>query len=207
MTDRDLRENLAALRAPAPSPQARERALHRATLALDAASSAKPASAPARYAASLRLLLATLGGAVACLALGFWLAPSPSSPADAPAPLAARRADALRLLAEVRAVFPDRLDAVIDRDGALHLALSDHASGLASDQPVLVELARAGRVVRVLGFSGRAVEMDLDGRRVSFAPLLTGEGGVLLAGSDFAWTDRQPAPAALAGWSIAALPL
>lgn len=206
MTDRDLRENLAALRAPASSPQARERALHRATLALDSASSAKPASAPARSAASLRHILAALGGAVATLALGFWLA-RPAPTANTPASLADRRTEALRLLAEVRAVFPDRLDAVIDRDGALHLALSDHASRLASDQAVLIELARAGRVVRVLGFSGRAVEMDLDGRRVSFSPLLTGEGGVLLAGSDFAWTDRQPAPAALAGWSIAALPL
>lgn len=218
MTDPELRKRLAALRPPASSEAARSRALFRANLALDAATRSTPASEPAAAQtsrsplASFRFAAGLLLGSAAALALGLWLlrpAPPASLAAD-PAPAAnhtdATRAASLRLLAEVQQVFPGRLNAVIDRDGALQIDLADNSSALASDQAIVVELARAGRVVRVLGFSGRAIDVELDGRSVRFAPLLTGGGEVLIDGETFAWSSTQstPAPSALDGWSIAA---
>ena len=204
MTDPELRERLAVLRPPASTDAARSRALFRANLALDASTRATPASAHAAAQtsrsplASLRLASGLLLGSVAALALGFWLL-RPATPANlasdpAPASSDAARAASLRLLAEVQSLFPGRLNAVVDRDGALQIDLADNSSALASDQAIVVELARAGKVVRILGYSGRAIDLEIGGRALRFAPLLTGGGEVLLAGENFAWSSTQSTP-------------
>ena len=202
-----LRVRLASLRPPAPADSARERALHRATLALGSTRE-EPAPAPSARRPALHFLGAAAALAVA-FALGLRLRPASHS---APAPLAHvdgsdAVADSLRLLAQIQQLFPDRLNAVIDRDGALQLDLAPSAAALVGDQPILVEFTHAGHSVRILGFSGRSVEVELDGRLVRFAPLLTGGGSVLLAGENFAWNPGLPPPDALADWNIDARPL
>jgi hypothetical protein len=215
MPDADhMRSRLSVLRPPAPSEAARDRALHRATLALAAAARVGPAPAVSAPRRNLSLLIASAAALALAFALGLGSARFTNKPASesAPPPLAhlsppAPAADALRLLAEVQQLFPHRLNAVIDRDGALQLDLAPADAALAADQPLLVEFTHAGHSVRVLGFSGRAVEVLLDGHPVRLTPLLTGRGSVLLAGDDFAWSPGLPSPAALAGWQIEARPL
>lgn len=214
MPDADhLRSRLSALRPPAPSEAARDRALHRATIALAAATRHGPAPAVSAPRRNLSLLVAAAAALALAFALGLGSVRFARENSPAPTPLAhstpsaTKAADALRLLAEVQQLFPHRLNAVIDRDGALQLDLAPADAALAADQPLLVEFTHAGHSVRLLGFSGRSAEVLLDGRPVRLTPLLTGRGSVLLTGDDFAWSPGLPSPAALAGWQIEALPL
>lgn len=212
MTDPELRARLDALRPPASSAPAQNRALHRAILALDAsgrdhAATPPPRSAPRPAAPAPRFALPALLGALAVLTLGFWLL-RPAPPGDTPPANAPDdRQAALRMLAEVQATFPGRLNAVIERDGTLQIDLTDNADHPPSDQAIVVELTRAGQVVRILGYSGRALDVEIGGRPVRFAPLITGGGEVLLEGDSFAWNPGLPVPSPLAGWSIEARPL
>lgn len=222
MPDSDLRSRLAALRPPGQTESTRARALHRASCALAVAT--RPAPAPRR------LFPLLLGGAIAtavAFALGLWIARPAAPPASsrlagqdpasfnassnaATAPTASATptaADSLQLLAQVHQLFPGRLNAVIERDGSLQLDLSPAAAALVADQPLLIEFTHGGHTVRVLGFSGRSVELELDGRPLRFSPLLTGEGSILITGEDFAWTPGLPPPAAFTGWQVNARPL
>lgn len=200
MTDPELRRTLAALRPPAPDPAARDRALHRATLALDSAPVAERRS---RFA-SLSTLLAfpTLATIAAALLLAPLALIRPDSPTGSPSPAVATTASAAALLAELETLFPGQLDAVIDQDGTLQLDLADQASATSpADQALLVELVRAdGHRLRVLSYSGRSVDIELDGLAHRFEALLGGTGDIILAGPDFVWTASAPRP--LAGWSV-----
>lgn len=212
MTDTELRARLQALRPPGASGTTQSRALHRATLALHSGGIDQITAPPAPLAsrsggAPFLLITRALLGALAILALGFWcLRPTP--PIESPLAKAPDdRQAALRLLAEVQATFPGRLNAVIERDGTLLIDLTDNADHPPSDQAIVIELTRAGQVVRILGYSGRALDVEIGGRPVRFAPLLTGEDEVLLEGDSFAWSPTLPVPPPLAGWNIDARPL
>lgn len=210
MPDADLRARLSALRPPAATEAARDRALHRATLALAASSRHGPLPSPSAPRRHLSLLVAAAAALALAFALGLGSARfSRENHPSTPPPLARSTpaADALRLLAEVQQLFPHRLNAVIDRDGVLQLDLAPGDAALAADQPLLVEFTHAGHSLRLLGFSGRSVEVMLDGRPVRLTPLLTGHGSVLLSGDDFAWSPGHPTPPSLAGWQIHARPL
>jgi hypothetical protein len=212
MPDSDLRSRLAALRPPGQTESTRARALHRASCALAVAT--RPAPAPRRL---FPLLLGAAIATAAAFALGLWIArpaAPPASPrlasqdpASSNAATAPTAADSLQLLAQVHQLFPGRLNAVIERDGSLQLDLSPAAAALVADQPLLVEFTHGGHTVRVLGFSGRSVELELDGRPLRFSPLLTGEGSILITGEDFAWTPGLPPPLAFSGWQVNARPL
>ncbi len=100
----------------------------------------------------------------------------------------------------IEALFVDRARQVTEAaargkkiDGQSPDPFGRHATALATDQAILVEFTHVGQTVRVFGFSGRPVELQLDGRPVRFAPLLTGAGSVLLAGENFAWQPELPA--------------
>lgn len=208
MSDLDLRTALSALRAPAPSEAVSARALHRATIAL-AANCSTPAPRH-RFTLSTSFLRTFGSVAAACLllALGIWSTrPSlaPNTDQALAAPFASRE-----FLAELQALFPGQLNALIDRDGTLSLDLADASSlpPASADQAVIIELNRAGLRLRVLAYSGRAVRLDLGGVTLGLDPLITSDGDILLAGDNFVWSSAHPtASAALPGWHIAARPL
>lgn len=218
MPDADLIKSLSALRPPLASEAARERALHRATLAFAAARHTPPDSAPEpvpRHRARLvpAGFLATVAAAVLLLGAGFWMTPPSRIVASGPDSAADSAAQSRDLLAELNTLFPGQLNAVIDRDGVLQLdlAATSHTSPAVADQAILVELLRDGRILRILAYSGRTVRLELDGVSLRLDPLLTSAGDVLLAGDDFVWSSARPAVAidadSLAGWQIAARPL
>ncbi|MBC8010001.1 MAG: hypothetical protein H7067_07885, partial [Burkholderiales bacterium] len=143
----------------------------------------------------------TLAAAALLLAPLALLRPAPPGDSSSPA-IASTSSTSAALLAELETLFPGQLDAVIDREGILQLRLSDNASARSpADQALVVDLVRAdGRRLRVLSYSGRAVDIELDGVAHRFEALLGGAGDIVLAGPDFVWTPS--APRRLAGWTV-----
>lgn len=195
MTDADLKKYLAALPVPICSEAGRERALHRATVALTAFP--RPPDRP--HVAAPRWRLAFLALPVLLLSFGWWLKPSP-------APLSAN--DCRQLLVQLNQLFPGQLNAVIEFDGGVKLDLSDATTTpAAADQSIVIELRRKEHLVRIIAYSGRPVDIAVAGLSLRIDPLLTTKGGVLLASDRFVWYSAQPAADALHGWQITAHPL
>jgi hypothetical protein len=178
MNDEDLKKRLAELGVPEPDETARERALDRALTALRNTTVEAEVKRPAFFAR-----WAILAGTCAVLALTVVVGSRPAG-------------DDLvvwqRTLREVEALFPGQLTAVIESDGAVDLEISDEAAG-GTSQPVLVEFTQGSRVLRVLSYSGRRVCVDLGGEKACFEPLVTSDGGVILAGENFLWSAENPA--------------
>ena len=175
MNDEFLKRRLAQFKVPEPDEQARERALQRALIALKNA----PAAAPQP---SLWCWLTPALGCVAVALLVVWWGGRPAGDNV----LAWQRT-----LREVEMLFPGQINAVIERNGAVDLELSEGASG-GTSQPVVVEFVRGRSVLHVLSYSGRKVCVELDGDTACFEPLITAEGRVILAGEDFLWTAEHP---------------
>lgn len=109
------------------------------------------------------------------------------------------------VLAQVEALFPGQLDAVIeDSDGDVQVAVAQRTQR-PSDQPLLVEFRRGDAMVRVLSYSGRHVCVDLGDRHACFEAMIGKRGEVIVAGDDFVWTTQNHARAG--GWHITAAPL
>lgn len=193
MTDEELKSNLRTLPTPVPSGSARERAWHRTQLAF-ASSRSHPDTEKNEPRSFLRWAL-PVGTVLAILAAGLWLSVRPT-PENSVA--------WNRTLQEMEALFPNRLNAIIERDGAFDLELSDDPTG-APGQPVVVEFRRGESSFRVLGFSGRSVCVDLGGTTACFEPLVTGEGVVILSGDNFLWSPDHPAEPD--GFTVRARPL
>lgn len=188
MTDDDLQKKLRAYGAPAPTDIARERARHRALIALS-----QPAEAAAPKPRGV--LNWALTGALAALILtALYFRPQP--------PARANGSGTATVLAQVEQLFPGQLDAVIESDGEVEVALARQARP-ASDQPLVVEFRRGDSLVRVLSYSGRHVCVDLGGRQACFDALISEQGQVIVAGEDFVAQSRGSAD----GWQITAKPL
>ncbi len=185
MNDFDLQQKLRALEAPAPSDTPRERARHRALIAFSQRGTDAVPEPPRRgYGWAF-------AGLAALLLVAIFFGPHPpAGPQDT------------AVLAQVEALFPGQLDAVIEHeDGEMRLALAARTQP-ASDQPVLVEFRRGEELVRVLSYSGRHVCVDLNGRHACFDALIGDHGDVIVAGEDFLWTEENHARAG--GWEITA---
>ncbi len=195
MTDADLKKHLAALSVPVAADADRERALHRATVALTAFP--RPPGRP--HVTAPRWRLAFLALPVLLLSFGWWLLPSPAS-------LSAT--DCRQLLVQLNQLFPGQLNAVVEFDGGVKIDLSDATTApSAADQSIVIELRRKGHLVRIIAYSGRPVDIAVAGLSLRIDPLLTAKGGVLLASDRFVWDSAQPAVDPLQGWQIAAHPL
>ncbi len=210
MSDHDLRSRLAALHPPAPSGSARDRALHRANLALASArpAASDPASSTSGTRPPFLRPLAILAASALLLVLGLRLAPRPV--ASSPTFAAASAADSRQLLAQLDQLFPGQLNALVETNGVLRLDLSSApspANATPDDQSIVLEFTRAGRHLRVLAYSGRPVRIELDGVTLRFDPLLTTDRAIVLSGDDFVWIPGQPAPRLHAGWQLEARPL
>ena len=179
MNDDFLKKRLAELKVPEPNETARERALHRALLALKNTPD-ETLEMPRRF--SWWRWASVAGVCAAVVLLAVWVGERP---------VRENLAVWQQTLHEVEALFPGQVNAVIERDGVVDLELSDEAFG-GTSQPVVVEFVRGASVLRVLSYSGRKVCVDLGGAKACFEPLVTAEGRVILAGEDFLWTSEHP---------------
>ncbi|MDR1190412.1 MAG: hypothetical protein LBK60_01940 [Verrucomicrobiales bacterium] len=111
-----------------------------------------------------------------------------------------------KMLAQIAQLFPDQLNAVIERDGDTRIILADRADpSLTVTQPLLVSLERRGEKINILSFSGRVVRFNLDGREISLETLLTAGGHVIVSDGDFLWSRENSNR--LLGYNIQARPL
>lgn len=210
MKDADLKKQLAALAPPAPSEVAQARALHRATLALHqpvdaaAASTTGEPSSGTPFSRALPVWTAVVFIAAIAVCAGTFYFRGSSANAPVVAMVETTRAD-LQTLSQVEGLFPGQLNAVIDRDGELQLDLTNGSHPSAAEQPLIVHLEGGEHRLRVLSYSGRSITVELKNGYITFEALVTSDGGVVLAGNDFAWSSAEPRP--LAGYRVQARPL
>jgi hypothetical protein len=110
------------------------------------------------------------------------------------------------VLRQIKALFGPQLNAVIEYAGKapdIRLTEGAEVGPGGQSQPVVIEFRRGGDTVRVLGFSGRTVCMQLAGRQTCFEPLATGDGGVIVTAERFCWTPQDSA-AQLCGYQVSA---
>ncbi|AHF91132.1 hypothetical protein OPIT5_13865 [Opitutaceae bacterium TAV5] len=236
MNDNDLKKHLSALAPPVPDASVRENARLAAlgALAGDAASVADAGRTLATMPGSrdrsdigglcrrrgfreLFPAAAALVATLVILGVFIWRPAGPSAPGarDGRNAAALPVDDAREMLAQVEKLFPGQLNAVIERNGAVRIEVSEPSSiparssaatvtvaPLTDSQPLVVQLQRGTERLRVLSYSGRSVCLDLNGSRVCFDVLATADGGVLLAGADFLWSPAHPVR--VAGYEIRA---
>lgn len=194
MNDQELKDRLNALKIPGCDERARDRALHRATVAL---ANAEEPKNEARLMGWTGRLLWTVGCAMAAAVIFVSL----QAPVPLIQPKAQELADDLKILKQMEALFPGQIDAVIQKSGAVNLELAAEQS-LPSDQPILVRLISGKQSIQIMSYSGRKVCVELEGSRTCFEALLNNDGNVILNGRDFIWTPQLPVT--VAGYRIEA---
>jgi hypothetical protein len=90
----------------------------------------------------------------------------------------------IELLGQTRKLFGPALTALIEKDSRIEV-ITDETPAISADQPVLIEIEQGGERMRVLGFSGRSLEVRIRGKGIRLDPLVTGNGDVILVGDDF----------------------
>ena len=193
MNDGELIRKLRELITPQPGEGVREKALHRARIALVNPGDEVPAAGVSR---GWLWLVARSAACVAVAAISALLFVRSHHAGGG-------EADA-KLLKEMEVLFPGQIDSVVTRGGQVDLNLAD-APDANSSQPLAVELRRDDQTIRVLTFSGRKVCLNLGGREECFETLVTGEGQVILSGDHFLWSTEDPK--AVDGFSVHAATL
>lgn len=89
-----------------------------------------------------------------------------------------------RWIAEIAAMFPGQLDAVIADGEDVELKLRDTPADLPTDQGVEVEIVHAGKKCRMFTFSGRLICLTFEGQSLCVMPLLQGDGSVIVLAND-----------------------
>ncbi|HEY0257302.1 MAG TPA: hypothetical protein VGC39_07660 [Candidatus Methylacidiphilales bacterium] len=191
MNDDELRQRLRQLRIPEASESAQGRARHRALIAFEQGGSLT-ANGGARRGFGWRW------AGVAALALILSLLPFFLLKRPAPPENLANDRDVLQ---QVQKLFPNQVNAVVERNGNVDLSITQDAM-VGSDQPVLLVFRKGRESIRVLSYSGHRVCLMLGQTQSCFEILATPTGGVILEGEDKAWLASEHPH--VAGYSIRA---
>jgi len=191
MNDKELKDLLQELRIPEPDEALKEKARHRASLALgspDLESGKRPVRFPWLTPALAVLVL---------LMASYILLQSVNDRENRSPQFAA-------VLQEMENLFPNRISALVWRGGELTVELAEPAAN--TGQPVEILLSRQEDQIRVISFSGREVCVDLNGEEVCFEVILSGiDDTAILVGEHYLWTPQNPAP--LSGFKVKAKPM
>lgn len=219
MSDDSLKATLRQLKVPAPNERAMQRACSRAEIAF--ANRPQLSADPAGMAAGVdrgiglpwrrRWPLLLAGCAVAAATLTI-LKLNIGKHGGVSGSLGEEPRRDAALLAEVEKLFPGQLDALVEHGTALSIDLSHStrhpklATANSPSQPLEVTLVRDGKSIRIIGYSGRDVTVQINDRQQeTFQPLMDGDGNVILVGRDFVWTSKHPSP--VGGYQVEARPL
>lgn len=177
MKDDDLMQRL-QLHVPPAAEGAKERAWLRAEVAFHNRSHEPKATNAHRSWRVLAVAMATCVVIAGAFILG-------RQSAD-PAPV-----DDLRLLAELRGLFPGQLHALIRSGDQTEILTSTEATTF-SRQPLMVDLRQHGQRIRIISFSGQRITAALNGRQMALEFLVTPGGAVIVTGDKFVWRSDQP---------------
>ena len=182
MNDSDLEKRLKAARVPARDEDYWE-SFPRLVLAQLRAGSAKGPVAP-RW---LPRLAWGNGIAFACLMIGFAIGHWHGRVAkDDPYALLQNG----KLLREVFTLFPNRVRAIVQDEHGVQLVLADQQD-MPVSTPIYVHICDGKKCWSLVTFSGQ--ELEIAGQKVTI--LANAQGGVIVAGPQFAWSSDQPASA------------
>ena len=95
-----------------------------------------------------------------------------------------------KILREVLTLFPNRVRAIVQDERGVQLVLSDQADVPAST-PIYVRICDGRQCSSLVTFSGQ--ELEIAGQKVTV--LSDAQGGVIVAGTRFAWSSDRPAGA------------
>ncbi len=93
-----------------------------------------------------------------------------------------------KLLREVLATFPNQVQAIIQDETGLHLALAETAN-VPQSQPLWLKICEGGICRTIVTFSGQMVQIADQPVEVLADP----QGGVMLVGDHFFWSSEQGA--------------
>jgi len=91
---------------------------------------------------------------------------------------------------ETLAAFPGQVRAIVEDEHGLNVVLSD-TDDVPVSTPLYVRISRGKEVVAVVTFSGQ--EIQIAGQKMTV--LSDAQGGIILMGTDFAWSSGGPAMA------------
>jgi hypothetical protein len=91
------------------------------------------------------------------------------------------------MLREVLTLFPNRVRAIVQDEHGVQLVLSDQADVPAST-PIYVHICDGKQCSSLVTFSGQ--ELEIAGQKVTI--LSDAQGGVIVAGTRFAWSSDRP---------------
>ena len=165
MKDDDLRRHLHKLRVPEGSETARARARHRALIAFRQGGSMR-AEEPAwkGFVWRWRGVIA-LAFVMGLLPVFFFKHRNTSE----------NLANDRQILQQMEKLFPNQVDAVVDRNGKVALSIAQ-SPVVGSDQPVVVVFKRGHESIRVLSYSGHRVCLMLGKKQNCFEILATPTG-------------------------------
>lgn len=130
--------------------------------------------------------LAWAFGLMACIiiafAAGHWAGRKQAGTTLAPDALTS-----LKLIHETLAMFPNRVRAIVQNEHGLNLVLSDKPD-VPDSTPIYVRIQDGGRCSSLVTFSGQ--ELQIAGQKVTV--LSQTDGGIILEGSNFFWSDGKP---------------
>ncbi len=177
MNNDDLKHRL-QFRVPPPAEGAKERAWQRAEMAfLNGSREPEATNAPRSWR-----VLAVAMVTCAAIAGAFFIGRRSADPA---------LGEDIRLLAELRSLFPGQLQAIIRSGDQTEIVTSTDATTF-SHQPLLVELRERGQRIRIVSFSGQRITAELDGDQITLEFLVTPAGAVIVTGDRFVWRSDQP---------------
>jgi hypothetical protein len=169
--DLSLKDALSHLRVPTVETSDCDLALARALTALKQ----PDRSAVVRQSRRWVIPLSSLAGAtgLAAILLFFSVSEPPAS-----------QNHTAEVFEEMSLLFPQQLEAVIEKEGEVDVRLTEAPVDLHDDQGLRIEVDRGDDSLVVYTFSGNEVCLDLDGTSFCFTPLITGDGSVLVVTDD-----------------------
>ncbi len=96
-----------------------------------------------------------------------------------------------KLVGETLAMFPNRVRAIVQDEHGLQLVLSDKAD-VPHSTPIWIKVRQGRDWQAVVTFSGQ--EIQIAGQKLTV--LSQPDGGIILEGNEFIWSNREPVYAA-----------
>jgi len=92
-----------------------------------------------------------------------------------------------KVVQQTLAMFPNQVRAIVQDEHGLNLVLAEN-NNVPTSTPIYIRVCDGKQCASVVTFSGQ--EIQIAGQKMTV--LSDAQGGIILMGSDFAWSSREP---------------